>query len=274
MSETVWSVPVGDDAQFAAWIYDSNDKPIVTYQGNEPLTVKVWQGEDLAAVPDIITVDFTDPSTALTTATIHGPATALLVPEWYRVELDITVGDYVFPYYEGWLELQASAGQAVAQPVYCTYQDVIDLAGGWLPKMQSKLGETVFLAERAKARYHFDKVILARVRPASYDFRSYIASGYSSGQLISDQDDQYIKGLLAANKLLVTSDVKEANAYLALSMICEKQLTWDDTDVFAKRAAFYQAKWRQRVSCITAEIDTNNDGVGDLVINLGVMSNR
>jgi hypothetical protein len=273
-SGTVWEVPLGDDAQWAAFLYDSSDKPITTYAGDEPLTAKVWMGDDQQLIPGIVSLVFTDPATALTTATIAGAATAGLAPAVYSVELDITVGSLILPYWQGYLSLTASAGSAPVPATYISYQDLLDAAGAWLPKLQAKTGETSFLAERARARVWFDRVILARVRPASWDMGAYLASGYTSGQLLADQYDTYFKGLLDANSLIVTEEIKEANCYLALHKICEKQITFDKGDSFFERSRFYYTKWLQRVASITAEFDTNADGVIDQAINLSVMSFR
>jgi hypothetical protein len=273
-SGTTWEIPIGDDAQYAVYIYDSADKVITTYSGAEPLTAKVWQGDDQTALAGVVSLDFTDPLTGLTTATISGIATASLAPQVLAVELDITVGSLILPYWQGFLALTPSAGLAAVPATYISYQDLMDAAGAWLPKLVSKTGQTSFLAERTTARSRFDKAVLARVRPAAFDMGSYLASGYSSGQLLSDLDDQYIKGLLAANSLIVSPDVKEANTYLALHLICEKQITWDEKDTFFTRSRYYFAKWDQVLASITAELDTNADGVGDLCINMGLISTR
>jgi hypothetical protein len=273
-SGTTWEVPIGDDAQFAAYIYDSSDQLITTYSGTEPLTAKVWQGDDQTALTGVVSLDFTDPLAGLTTATISGLATSSLVTQVLAVELDITVGLLILPYWQGFLSLTPSAGSAAVPATYVSYHDLLDAAGAWLPKLISKTGQTSFLAERTTARARFDKAILARVRPAAFDMGSYLASGYSSGQLLSDQDDQYVKGLLAANNLIINPDVVQANVYLALHLICEKQITWDEKDTFFARSRYYYAKWDQVLSSITAELDTNADGVGDLTINMGVISTR
>jgi hypothetical protein len=272
MSEQIWDAPIGDNAQFFAYIIGSNGKPITSYTGNEPVRVQVWPGEAQVALINVATITFDPPQALLgqTTVTIHGSATAALTPGYFIVRCEIDLPDGWYEFYSGWLNLKASPGATLPLPVYCSLQDIIDLASSWLPGLMSDQGLASFEVERAKARAEINRVILSRNRPYGW---GWISTGYIN-LFSGEMPDLYIQTQLSLGNLIVTPEITQAAAYYTLALISEKQLTWDKDDVFFSRLRYFRAKYQQAITSAVAQIDVNGDGVADIAINLGRFSIR
>jgi hypothetical protein len=271
----LWTAAVGTNSKMDVDLYSASNQPIA-YAGTEPLAVQCWHGDDTLNVPGLVTASWTggNPAIGRAVLTLNGVATAGLNPDFFLLRLLVTQAAGTFTGWEGWLRLMDAPGVAVPPPTYCSLQDVQDVAGEWIVKLMVETGRTGFIADRARAREWMDKIIVNRFRPAAMTDMAYLASGYSSGQLISELPDQYIVGLLANNQLMVNEDIREACAYYAVALICERQISWDKEDTFHARARYFKAKAAQTVNSIVAQFDTNGDGNPDLASNLGVFSLR
>lgn len=267
----VWSVPVGKGDAFIVVARDSSGEPL-ELAGNEPLTALVWEGDDRPTMAGVIVLSHYQPSAGEIRADVKPLVTAALAPGFYRVELDVAIGGVTYPFYEGWLELQDSPGSAAAPPVYCSLQDMIDLAGEWLPELLSSRSRTNFLAQRARAREWLDRVILAKVRPMGGPID--LLSGPFTAYTAPEADDPYIAAALKADQLIVTPGVREACARYAIALVCEQQITDADKDVWPARALRFRASARQVLTGLNPGLDFNGDGRPDYTVNLGYFSLR
>jgi hypothetical protein len=254
------------------------------YTGTEPLTATVWEGNDLTALPNVITVSWTggtssaavNAAAGLTFAVVNGGTTSSLTPGYYRVKLEVTYGGIVSPYYYGWLKLTPiPAGQAEA-PTYNTLEDLLDKAGDWLPRMMQESSETNFARERARARSWLDDIIIARSRVFAYRFDLNYALYYGSfpfGPV--ESPDMVIANYLASNYLIVKDRTIEIVTYKALGYISEKRHSFDKPELdWTRYAVWYHRLADNSVKSYRAELDTNQDGYTDIAFNLGVFTFR
>lgn len=278
MAENVWSVPVGSNAVFHPYLTNSRGQAITTYTGSEAVRAFVWQGDDTEAIDDVLSLSFDalQAATGKTTAAVDGTATEDLAPGWYLLRCEIELSGAWYTYYEGFLHLKDSPGTAEIPPVYCTVQDMLDQGGGWLPKLMSDLGRTNFIAERARAKSHIDRVILNHVRNnVGEGSNAFVSSDYALPGAGGELPDPYVKGLLSdGDKLLQNDEIKEAAAFYALHLLCMKALTFEAGDVMLARSRYYKAQFNRVILSTVAQFDTNDDGEADLSINLGRFSIR
>lgn len=266
MDGNLWDVPAGAHADFKVQICDEADDPIA-YAGYEALTVVVWQGDDMAPVPGLLSASWTggDSLTGVCVVTIDGAATAALASDYYLVRLTVTTSMREYLAYEGWLRLGDAPGSAVAPAMYCSLQDLIDVAGDWIVGLMTSTGRTSFIADRARASRKLEEVVLSRSRPLILgDCGGWSLLNYNAW-MSPEAPDQYLAGLLATGRLVVTPDVKEAVAYLAASLVCERALTWDENDVHAKRAGAYYKRWRLRLNTLNVGVDYSTAGDGSSI---------
>jgi len=124
----VWKAAQGFDASFTVTIRDSDGNPLTIYDGSEPLEGLVWPGQDLASTFTLAPA-WVDPSQGLVAVTVSAADTASLGIGSYRVQLWLTdSGAERRDFFEGVLAVESSPGTALTLPVYCTYQDMLDLA--------------------------------------------------------------------------------------------------------------------------------------------------
>ena len=270
----VWQVDVGLDDKFNVEIIGGNNQPIA-FVGDEALIVQCWQGDDTAATGGLVSASWTggNPTAGRCVLTIAGSATAGLAPDFYRLRLLVVYTDGSrYKAWDGWLSLGDSPGSALPPATYCTLQDLLDHGGDWVFGHMTETGRTSFMADRSRARAELDKVILARARPDTLSTENLRRAGF--GDWAPEQPNAYLKGLLDADQLIVDQDVRSATAYLSLAFICERAQTWGTDDVFHTRARYYRARWKAVIANMVAQIDTNADGVGDYIFNLGYFSIR
>jgi len=272
-----WKCPAGDAQTYTVFVTNGSGATIVnTYAGTEPLTATVWQGSDLAPIAGVVSASWLSGPAGSTTVKLTPPAD--LAPGYYRVRLEVTYQGQKSPYYFGWIKVEAVAGSGAASPVYGSYQDMVDLAGDWLTRLQQgdPGDETTFLRERAMAREWLDDIIVSRSRVFAYRFDLTYALYYGSfpfGPV--EAPDSVIAGYLASDFLQVVPRTIECTTYKALAFACEKRMTFDaDGEAFRQRAIFYHRKASNSLRRYRCTLDTDGDGNADIAFNLGVLTFR
>lgn len=278
MAENVVDVMVGNDVTFYPYLSDRRGQAITTYTGSESVRARVWKGDDMAVVSGVATATFngTMATTGKTTVVVNGSATSALTPGWYRMVCEIQVSSSWYEYWAGFLLLKDAPGAATTPPVYCTLQQLLDIAGDWLPRLMSDTGRVDFLAERARAKSYIDRVILNHYRTNSGEGSNwFVAYAYSSPMYGAELPDAYLKGLIdGGTALMQNDDITLAATYHALALICEKAFTFESGDPFQSRARFYNAKSQAMLCSTVAQFDTDADGDADFGIPLGRFSIR
>ena len=272
-----WSVPAGQTEVYTVTVTNAAGVPITgQYVGTEPLITVVWEGGNLTPIAGVATAVWLSPTAGTVTVTVSPPST--MTAGYYRVQLSLTYMGATNPYGYFWLQVQAIAGIGVEAPTYCALQDLVDLAGDWLPKLMQGLSgdQSNFVRERAMAREWLDDAIVSQSRVFAFRFDLSYALYYGSfpfGPV--EAPDQVITNYLASNLLQVKPRTIECNAYKALAFICEKRVTFDeDGESYRQRANWYHRKASSSIRRYRATLDLNGDGYADVAFNLGVITFR
>jgi len=154
---------------------------------------------------------------------------------------------------------------------YCKYADVLAVAP-WVARVQSTdFDQEGFLTQRLQTRQWYDQVLLNNYRGAFVGlFETHstmaFAFGYAGWRRSLGPSPSLIT-YLANNYLLVKPYVVNANAHWAASLIGLNQIGRDNSLV--SYGAFHRDQAERFAIASTAEVDLNNDGVGELFINVG-----
>src|ERR1017187_6722675 len=272
-----WECPIGGSQAYTVTIFNRSGVAITgQYAGTEPLAATVWEGTTIVANAGVLTPSWASASLGTTNVVLNGSATAAMVPGYYKIMLEVTYSGQKSPYYNGWLRLTPIAAAGVEPPTYGVFQDLLDRAGDWLPRLMQESSETNFLFERGRARSWLDELIVNSSRVFAYRFDLSYALYYGSfpfGPV--EAPDSVIVGYLAANDLLVKPRTIEIVTYKALALICEKRLSFDkDGEDYRKRAVWYHRLASNALRGYRCELDTNGDGKTDIAFNLGVLTFR
>ena len=165
MNDSMWEVPIGWDADFFVDVQEADGDPIA-FDGTEPLTCWLWQGDDLAPVPGVLTATWAggDPTVGRFVASVSGTATAALASDYYLTRIAVLMPTMrLYNAYDGWLSLQDAPGAGVAPVVYCTLQDMLDVGGDWLATLMSTTeAHVVHRLTGPRASRQLDQAILSR----------------------------------------------------------------------------------------------------------------
>lgn len=170
------------------------------------------------------------------------------------------------------LYVEPSPGTATQQIVpYCQLSDMLMYAN-WITIVQNAdTDEEGFYSQRLQARKWMDMMILNAYRGAfvgMFEDLSVMAFDFGNvGWRRSLGPSQALFDYLAANDLLLREDVVQACAYKAISIVGMAQIGINNQ--FAAFGAYYRDEATRVASAITAEIDLNDDGWGEMFITLG-----
>lgn len=254
-------------------LLDENDAAITTYTGAATLAADCWRGDDQSALfhPSVAWLDAPAGTIAFT---VDAADSSGLAPGVYSLLLWITAGGDPVSRPIGNLRVLPAPGSGTARPVYCTWDEVKRLAGSWAEKLQrADTDQTGFAEERADARQELEEKLHAAWRPDFQDGRvqtSYDDLYYPWSRL-TQLKDPWLIAALEADQLLVTSRIRDWCGYHALSLICQRQINPAKDEGYAAAAAYYASKADSLAAMIVAEIDTDNDGQGDVPIRLNAM---
>jgi hypothetical protein len=231
-----------------------------TYTGATPLAAQVWPGDD-RPVLFAPTVAWLDADERTVTLTIAPAQTTTVTPGTYPVRLGIGASDA-----RAWvplclLRLRAAPGTGVAGSVYCTFDSLRRYAGGWLDALygQGDASQAGYAEERAAARAEFESRLHGR-------YNAMLGSGeglFSRSPWLTDE--------LAAEHLLVTEPIARWNALWALHLVCRRQVMAKGDNPYLGLADRYRDEADALLPTITAELDTDDDGQGDVAIPLGTV---
>jgi hypothetical protein len=241
-----------------------HDDPILNvYDGSETLALEIYTGdvEAPASLPNSF-VEWIDPPAATLRAVITCPVD--LTPTVYRPIITLSDVGETYDAFECYLEVLGAPTVATEPlPTYCSYQDCANVCP-WIadliasnPGMQSDLAE-----QRNEAREWWDSLLQRHSPRSSGLFDPNIGAGYGLGR------NSWLQDELDANHLIVTRPIRRANALYAISLLLECQVGSRDKTSYQVLAHQYRAAADDRAKMIAAEIDTNDDGAGDVVIDM------
>jgi hypothetical protein len=241
----------------------------IPFTGAEPLACYLWAGADqaIACTPAVAWAVAADATVLIT---VSSTQTTALAPGIYALRATLTTGD-VATFYECEVQVDPAPGAAAVLPVYTTYARVLELAPWVKQCFDPTVHLTGFLRERAAGRKYFDNLILrldrgnsvgvVGGRSAAMQWR--LSGGYRRSSLPGTLMIAY----LAANNLIVTDQVDRINAWLAAAEIGRQQIGLNNAYAALGSACAEIAS--SEISCCTAQIDLNADGVGDIAVPLG-----
>jgi hypothetical protein len=252
--------------------------PLGNLMGTDIPAAEVWTGQDQAVLfaPSTEWLAGNGWQLGQVLISITPAQSALLEANGiYLLVVTVTRGTNTYPIWEGRLKCEPTPGTAIntIQP-YCTYQDVLD-RGAWVEGVQSmKTDQEGFYPQRLKARNWIDWAVLNHYRGqfmGQYGMHSVIGMsfgwvGYKRQIGPSPSMIQY----LADNKLIVRPQVVEACAHKALAEVGLSQLGLNPG--FFSLGRYHEDRASALMRGITAEIDTNGDGIGDIFIDLSTAS--
>ncbi len=174
--------------------------------------------------------------------------------------------------WRGTLLCLPSAGSAT-QPTltYCAYSDMLRF-GPWVEQLQdSASAQEGFYDQRLLAREWFDWAVINNYRGASvgnFDTTSTLAFAFGGGVgwRRGTGPSPSMVTWLAADQLIVRPQVTMACAYKALAIVGLAQVGTHNR--LASFGAYCRDMADRLLTGITAEVDLNNDGIGEIFINL------
>ena len=261
---------VGADVSYLVTLLDSDGNTITGYTSGATLSCSVWSGDDQAVLFAPTASWFGDPSLGQVRLDIRSAQTGSLSTGIYHLRLQVTAAGYTYDGLYATLRLQATPGAASPRPTYCT-ADHLNLYAPWLSRIQDlDQDQAGFAEQRAHSRDWFDDLILRAFRGGSTSISAFPCTAFwGQSQRRTGQANPYIKQLLANNQLIVTRKVIEATALYAIALVCQAQLMPGTKNPYGEMADTFLRRAEDRASTITAEIDLNGDGLGDIIIELG-----
>lgn len=248
--------------------YDSSNSP---FDGTETLAATVAIGVDFPPLlnPAIIWVDATtatfkvsfqdldttglSPGEYILNATAHKSARTANLGTWYLPARRIT------------------GTETQATKTYCGYEDMLEYAG-WVADVQEHPSDHGgFYKQRLKAREWFDWAALNCYRGAgvgNFESASLLAFAWGGGvgARRGIGPSPSLVQWLADDKLIVRPQVVEACAYKAISLVGLAQIGRANQQ--AALGAYFRDMADRTMTAITAEVDLNGDGIGEILVSL------
>jgi hypothetical protein len=236
-------VTSGTKASWDIVIRDEDGLEVTTYVGTEALAASVWAGDAQAAAITPTVAWSTSGPPVVTLTVDDSQSDDLTARQTYTVRCTITDGGDVYEFFRGWIVTDPSPGTGTALDVYCTFADMLDLAGGLVDVLKESADQAGFAELRNKARQWTDRTCLARARSILEEQQGKHAAIVSSDPIeisggvddgptwgrsiypetsIRDQLDD-VRALLNADDLILDPELIEANAAFALSLVYQRQ---------------------------------------------------
>ncbi len=250
-----------------------------TYDGTEPLSLALWAGEDQAAasLPGS-TVAWLSAAAGTVTLRLAQADTATLAEGAYRLRVRMTDGSDLVDCYEARLTVTAAPGTATAPAVYCSYREVQDVLAGWVGQLQDDSDLAGYLDARAEARREFDRLLQRHYRGDRTWRRQTTLDHLLDGTTTpyrSGKDSATLQGYLDDDGLILTTAcgyaVRHWCAMYAAALVLDRLVGAGDRTPYQAQAARLRQRCNDLAASLCVEVDTNDDGVGDLTIDLSVI---
>lgn len=262
------TVAQGLSCTWTITIRDAQGRPFLGYTGTEPLAGSVRFGRDHPPLV-VLVPTWLDATLGTIKLPIPGSDTATLDVGRYLVQVSLADGSADL--FEGYLSVQYSPGTAADLPVYGTYGDILDFAP-WIEKLQKNTDTAGFIRQRNQARAWFDDLIQRHDTggsgtAADFAFVPGVSFGGLYGMGCRDgRRSGELQKWLDTDRLDVTPSVVGAVTYYAIALICQRSTPGDP---YARLAGFWMDQAESTAMEITAEIDSNGDGINDYTVRLG-----
>lgn len=277
MRNDVYEAYQGAAKSWTVTLRDDNGDPVTTHSSGDSRTVYAFTGDNQASAY-APTATWLSAGSGTLTLSLAAATTATESPGWYQLVIDIGSGPA--RYHLGRLRLLAAPGAAPAIATYCSYDNMRQLAGAWIDDLvEMDSGQTDFAEQRGLARKWFDALLQRHYRrntvtPRTDTFDDLLAWGvpWRVGEHSAE-----LQTWLDADRLVLTTPsgqtILDACAYYAIHLVCQSQVSKRADDIYQDRSRLFLGRANELAITITAEVDTTTiaDGVGDLLIDLGVV---
>jgi hypothetical protein len=261
-----WPITQGLDTDLEVTLRRTDGTALTdVYAGTETFTLSIWPGDDREAYGvTSCTAVWIDSDAA--TVRIHLDADDTTDFPLGKSSLLLTMldgGDSV-PAYECKVRVRPVAGTSDADASYIDIGDLTRVCP-WIEELQDEIADQTGFAEQcAEASEEFDELLHRNFRGNASNFRC--ESRWMNGSSLLK--NEWLTTALAAGQLLATKKIKRAIAYHALGAILEPMVGSRGKATYQELASFYFGKAASLLATITAEIDTDSDGQGDVAIDL------
>lgn len=272
-SGAILEQPIDSDRNYQLTLYGPDGAAVTGFQPTDTLTATMWAGEDQQVLwnPPVSWISAANATIQLS-FTAAGLAAAGITPGSYRVQVIVVAGPQTLVAFDGVSRFTAAPGSSTLPPVYCQYSDM-KVYAPWLGSLLESTEElTGFAAERGRARQWLDDLIARNYRGGVASVFGNDPSGGPGGIWGTRRTfiySPYILDQLVQNHLIVRPAIVEATAKYAVGLVLQAQLGRGPTSDFARLADRFLADAHNSAVCLTCEIDTNNDGIGDIAVLLG-----
>ena len=206
--------------------------------------------------------------TAAQSATLEAAGEYTLLVWWTAADASKTA-----PVWRGTIDVEPAAGTSTRLVTpYCELSDLLQYAP-WIRTLQgTDTDQESFYSQRLQAREWIDWCVLNNYRGASvgnFEFASTLAFAFGGGV-------GWRRGVgpspsmvtwLASDYLIVRPQIVEASAYKAISQIGLAQVGLNNQQ--ASFGAYYRDMAERVLTATTAELDLNDDGIGEIFVSLG-----
>jgi hypothetical protein len=270
-------IPLGSKTDLPIQTTNRGGKSNPAYQPSDSFTAQLSRGQGQAVLFNPTVAFYTDGGTqtgydqgqvlvalaAAQMATLEAGGTYLL-EVWWTQQTSCVARLAIF------VEASAGTGTQTVVP-YCSLQDVLDIAP-WVRQIQdSDSDQEGFYAQRKQARDWMDEAILNNYRGAYvglFETHSTMAFAFGyAGWRRSLGPSPSLVTYLQQNLLLVKPYIVRATAHWAAGLIGLSQIGINPQQ--AQMGCYHRDTAEREMVAITAEVDLNADGVGELFINLG-----
>ncbi len=244
--------------------------PFTGYSSGDPITVQLWAGGDQSPISPAPVGSWIDATQGSFIVRFSEAITAALPVGIYQFLPTVLHGGSTYALSGPTsLSVIAGPGSSATRPTYCDLKDLQALLSNVQDVFDKANSLAGFLDKRAEARIWFDDAVIRHYRSDSLSVNAYPCSRGWGGYQRTGATNQWLKQYLDNNKLMVTENVKVCNALYALALICGSQLLNQTDNDYAKLGNSFLGRAQSRLASITAEVDINDDGYADLVIDLG-----
>lgn len=260
--------PIGYDVRYPFTVVDRlGTAQTSLFESGDVLDASLWPGDDRAETfdPGVAWVSATAGTAALT---IAASDTSGMTPGTYRLQVWTIVDSQKCLIHNGTLTLTAAPGAATALTSYCSLQDMQRFFPS-IGDLQSATDQAGFAEQRDMARKWFDAMVQRHYRsgstgPTDTRFGDYTVFGGRTGAR-----SDYIQDLLDDDALILNQDVIDCTACYAVSLVLSAQIGRNADGALPNLGARFAMRAADMASLVTAELDTNADGIGEVIVELG-----
>jgi hypothetical protein len=237
------------------------------FTGSETIQATLWPGDDQSNSLTLTAI--WDSSISGNPASVTNPVVKLTVNSsvisdlpagiyWYQVLINPATDKIEAA--RGRISLRVATGASASLPVYCTFADMTRIVP-WVATLMSDEDQAGFAEQRNSARVWFENILFAHDRGQAE--RAYFEGGWLTPVL---GRSVWLQQQLAAGKLMLRPDIVRANALYALGEVLQDQIGTRDGTPYQALAGHYRGQAEAIAKSVIAELDTNDDGYGDYVI--------